>query len=111
MSAKLRIVKGQYYAVIFPIIAIVLGYLGHVLREDFGVSNPPTGMLIGVAALAGLLLPGGCAGKKRHHRPSRVDGPQDGPQDVPRYGAQPGPQDVPGSATPTDQPAKGTLIG
>ncbi|AKT51919.1 hypothetical protein [Arsenicicoccus sp. oral taxon 190] len=53
--------RHRYYSVVFPILCLVLGYLGYWLHEHRGLEYGPTGIAIAVLAIAGGWLP--------HHRP------------------------------------------
>ncbi|MCG7321857.1 MULTISPECIES: hypothetical protein [Arsenicicoccus] len=49
--------RNRYYAIVFPILCLVLGYLGYWLHENRGVEYGPTGIAIAVLAIAGGWLP------------------------------------------------------
>lgn len=49
--------RNRYYCVVFPILCLVLGYLGYWLHEHRGLEYGPTGIAIAVLAVAGGWLP------------------------------------------------------
>ncbi len=49
--------RQKYFMVVLPVSALVLGYLGYWLHENHDVEYGPTGIVIAVVAILGLLLP------------------------------------------------------